>query len=126
MANKSLDKEWVSKEVKEIYYPKYKRIRARYDKKERYRMQDDSLVIRQMKPRDMTPTPTKADLLHKVQGFEHQRPDVLANKYYGDPRMYWIILAANGLRDPLDLTRGMSIRIPDVNSLYTDNGVMNR
>lgn len=41
------------------------------------------------------------------------RLDILANQYYKDPRLWWIILSANNLRkDSLYIAPGTQLRIP--------------
>lgn len=58
-------------------------------------MNDYKLVIRNLKASDMTPVITSDDTLHKVTGAEEHRPDIIAYKFYKDPRLAWVILAAN-------------------------------
>lgn len=43
------------------------------------------------------------------------RYDILANQFYGDPDLWWIIPAANGIskRDSLYPTPGLQLRIPE-------------
>lgn len=44
------------------------------------------------------------------------RLDLLANEYYGDATMWWVIAAKNNLTDvPLTLSEGIVLRIPNVN-----------
>ena len=51
------------------------------------------------------------DMTHEVE--ENDRIDKLANKYYGDPNLWWVIALANDLRIvPPDLQAESKIRIP--------------
>jgi hypothetical protein len=43
-----------------------------------------------------------------------RRPDLLADDFYGDRDLWWVIPVRNGLEDPIfDLTRNKRIYIPD-------------
>lgn len=51
------------------------------------------------------------------------RLDKLANDYYGDPKLWWVIAQINKIKNPLtDLKIGMLIWIPPLTSLIK-NGV---
>jgi hypothetical protein len=51
------------------------------------------------------------DLLYAIQGFD--RIDLLAYRFYRDPRLWWVIAVANGLEDiPTEFNEGSMIRIP--------------
>lgn len=65
-------------------------------------------------------TPSDNDLyVIAVQG---DRLDVLANKYYGDPKMWWIIATANNLNDAtLSIEPGKQLRIPSDTSTIINN-----
>lgn len=42
-----------------------------------------------------------------------KRPDLVAEKAYGNPDLWWVIYEFNGIRDPLfNLKQGMILRIP--------------
>lgn len=53
-------------------------------------------------------------------------PYRIANYYYGDKDLYWVILAANRLTSNFELEEGMTIRIPDLASIYGVNGLLVR
>lgn len=43
------------------------------------------------------------------------RPDLISNKAYGTPDLWWVIYEFNGVRDPLfDLRAGQILRIPEL------------
>jgi hypothetical protein len=51
------------------------------------------------------------DLVHQVVGPD--RIDLLAHRYYGDSRAWWVIAVANGLEElPTELNVGEFLRIP--------------
>jgi hypothetical protein len=50
------------------------------------------------------------------------RLDLLANQYYGDPKMWWIIATANNLNDAtLAVESGRQLRIPTNTSIIISN-----
>ena len=94
--------------------------------KEQLLLNDNNLVIRNMRANDMVPYKTSQDTIHIVTISEQYRPDVIANNAYGDPNLAWVILSANGLSDIFDLVAEMEIRIPSSLSIYNMGGVLNR
>ena len=74
----------------------------------------------------MVPYRTSQDMIHIVTASEEFRPDVIANNSYGDPRLAWVILAANNISDIFDLKAEMEIIIPSSNAIYNIGGVLNR
>lgn len=122
-----LDKQWYSNElVKDIITPNIDTWRSRYDLKEQLLLNDNNLVIRNMRANDMVPYKTSQDTIHIVTISEQYRPDVIANNAYGDSNLAWVILSANGLSDIFDLVAEMEIRIPSSLSIYNMGGVLNR
>lgn len=125
--NKIITRDWYSKDlVKEVFTPDLTTIRSRYDLKEQILLKDNTLVIRNIRKNDMVPAKSSLDTEHEVEAKEAYRPDVIAYNMYGDPRLAWVILAANNLSDMLDLKAGLRIRIPSTASIYSSNGVMGR
>jgi hypothetical protein len=68
----------------------------------------------------LPPIPTSEDdIEHEVHAGD--RLDVLAQRYYGDPVLWWYIAVANDIElIPIELTNGSKLRIPpmDYLSLY--------
>lgn len=125
--NSTVIRDWYSKDlVKEVFTPDLSVWRSRYDLKEQLLLTDNTLVIRNMRRNDMVPNVSSYDMEHEVEPKEAYRPDIIANNMYGDPRLAWVILAANDLSDMLDLKAGLRIRIPSTASLYSSGGVMCR
>ena len=125
--NSVITRDWYSEEyVKDIFTPKLSTWRSRYDLKEQLLLKDDILVIRNMRKSDLVPTKTSSDIEYEVEAKEAYRPDIIANKVYGDPRLAWVILAANNLKDIFTLEAGMRIIIPSAVSIYMSGGVMAR
>ena len=52
---------------------------------------------------------------YTIQSRYHQRPDMLANELYGNPKLWWAFALINQdeLNDPImDFTAGLSIKVP--------------
>lgn len=63
------------------------------------------------------PTESSDDVFYVVQKEEEFRPDLLSEKFYGNPFYDWLICIGNGIKDPLkELTVGKRIIIPDINN----------
>lgn len=61
--------------------------------------------------------PFGPDILDGVDTLEHvlvagERLDILANVYYGDDELWWVIALANRIQDPFSLTVGMKLKVP--------------
>ena len=119
-------KDYFSKEVKEIVKPDVYNIRSRYDTKIRLRMVDDKLIVRNLKKEDLVAKPSSGDTIHTITPIEHLKPETTALNYYNDARLYWVILAANNMRDRNEFTDGKIIVIPAKSSLYGNNGLLVR
>ncbi len=57
-------------------------------------------------------TPRYDDRFHTVT--EGERLDIIAHRYLGDAKLWWIICDYNDLFFPLDLEPGTVLRIPSV------------
>lgn len=59
---------------------------------------------------------------------ESDRLDLLANKYYGDKNLWWIISTANNLNDAsLHIKSGTQLRIPgDITQIISDLEKINK
>ena len=122
----SYKKEFFSNEVKEVVESTKKEFKTRYDSKVRLRLNDNKLVIRNLKSLDLKANQSERDIIHTVTLDERERPDLVALNFYGDARLYWVILGANGLREKSQLKEGLVIRIPSMNALYGSDGLIVR
>ena len=120
----SFRKDYFSTKVKDIVQPDISNIRSRYDNKIRLRYKDSTLVVRNLKKPDLVAEQTKSDIIHTVLPIERHKPEIIAHKYYGDARLYWVILAANGFRDRHDIEDGKIIVIPSKQALYGTKGLL--
>ena len=122
----SYKKEFFSNEVKEVVESTKKEFKTRYDSKVRLRLDDNKLVIRNLKSPDLKANQSERDIIHTVTLDERERPDLVALNFYGDARLYWVILGANGLRERSQLKEGLVIRVPSMNALYGSDGLIVR
>ena len=121
-------RDWYSEEkVKDIHIPQLSTWRSRYDLKDQLRLRKtDDLVIRNLRVSDLIPIRTSEDNIHEITPAEDKRPDIIAFNYYGDARLAWVILSANGYSDFMDFEKGATIRIPSIAALYGAGGIMMR
>ncbi len=53
------------------------------------------------------------DKIIKVRAKEEGRLDLIAQRYYGNPKLYWLIAEVNYILDPInEVTVGRELRIP--------------
>ena len=83
------------------------------------KIKKDSTGTRAYKPTIYPKIPIEnSDII--IKSIEGDRLEILAEKYYGDTSLWWIIAAANNLgKGVMALTPGEEIRIPgDTQSIY--------
>lgn len=61
---------------------------------------------------------SSADIYHVVENSQEGRLDVLAQKYYNNPSLWWMIAIANDIVDPFVLVSGTTVRIPSISTYY--------
>ena len=59
---------------------------------------------------------------HLVEKSERNRLDIIANKYYNDPSLYWVIARANNMIDPFIVIPNTVLTIPSRECLYAQDG----
>ena len=81
----------------------------RYDTKNIKRLENGKKVLKTSIPKTI---PKKDDDIYIITQ-ETDRLDLLANEYYGDSRLWWIIATANNLNGiNIGLEGGIQLRIP--------------
>lgn len=71
----------------------------------------DFLVLR----RPLELEPADGDAFVTITQDLLKRPDLISNKAYGTPDLWWVIYEFNGIRDPLfELKMGQVLRIPEL------------
>lgn len=116
--------EYFSKDVKALVQPTVTNIRGRYDTKVRLRRDDGNLQVRPLGRSDVVAEKSEQDIIHEILPYEDKRPDLTALNFYGDARLYWVILAANDLKTKNEYLNGMIIRIPSATTLYSKGGIL--
>ena len=112
---------YYSDKIKDVYDPRVTKSVSRYKTKKRLVNSKNETVIRFIRSRDLT-FDSETSVIHVVKSVEAFRPDLIAYKYYGSSRYAWIILAANDLPLPYQLTPGLKIIIPGVAQLQGAKG----
>lgn len=65
------------------------------------------------------------DTYHRVKSNEVGRLDIIANNYYRNSLLWWVLAQANDIYNPIDsMYAGMIIRIPPIESLYGNKGIL--
>jgi hypothetical protein len=52
-----------------------------------------------------------------VRNEEENHPEILAQRIFGDARMWWVLCRFNGFSDPDNLPAGTRVRIPELNGI---------
>lgn len=61
-------------------------------------------------------------IYHIVDIKEANRLDIIANAYYGDPSLYWVIAMANNLIDPFIVNANTLLWIPYIETMFNNDG----
>ena len=112
---------YYSNKIKKVYEPNVVKSSSRYATKRRLVNENQETFIRFIRSRDLNFS-NNDSTVHVVSSIEAYRPDLIAEKYYGDSRYAWIILSANRLSLPFALEPGMKILIPSIMSLQGSRG----
>lgn len=56
---------------------------------------------------------------HVVSQSERGAPDLIAYRRYGTEKLWWIILAYNGIASYKDVIEGVTLKIPTLNSVIS-------
>lgn len=59
-----------------------------------------------------------------VEDTEKDRLDIIANKMYGNPTLWWVIAIANNMVDSFNVPSGTVLRVPPINNLYKDGNML--
>lgn len=68
--------------------------------------------------------PSDDDQYYFVDASKRYRPDIIANEMYGTPILYWVILSCNNLSSPLQVETNMTLRIPQLATLFNNEKVI--
>lgn len=53
-------------------------------------------------------------ILYRITEEYQYRPDLISKSFYGDEKLYWVILEHNNIVDPFELELGLQLEIPDI------------
>lgn len=62
-------------------------------------------------------SPHPSDVTTKIRSGEDHRLDLVSYRFYGNPRLWWVIALANGIYDPYSVVAGTELRIPSIDSI---------
>lgn len=100
-----------------VYSDRYRNCKILTDK------ETGEVLLSTREIKDIFETPT--DTYHRIESHELNRLDLLAYKYYQNPLLWWVIAQANNIFDPFsEISVGTLIRIPSIESLYGNNGIL--
>lgn len=68
--------------------------------------------------------PHDDDQFYFVDASKRYRPDIISNEMYGTPILYWVILSCNNLSSPLQVETNMTLRIPQLTTLFNEEKVI--
>jgi hypothetical protein len=58
------------------------------------------------------------DVMYKIPKKEQYRPDLISQRFYGEPKLYWVLVFVNDFgNSPEDFDEGAVIRIPYYNKV---------
>ena len=101
-------------------------VQSRYSSKVNMNLKNGDTIIRNLRISDLEIEESDEDVVYKIEPSERYRPDLLALRYYNNPNLAWVLLAANNMKTVFDFKDGIVIRIPNVTSLYTNGGILSK
>lgn len=71
--------------------------------------------------------PDEGDVFISITQDLTQRPDLISQKAYGTPDLWWVIYEFNGIKDPLfDMKIGQILRIPQIDRVLNAVASINK
>lgn len=67
---------------------------------------------------------TSKDSFYAVEMGCVNRLDLISNKFYGTPLLWWAIAIMNNIDNPLDVKPGIVLRIPSLKSIYDSGSLL--
>lgn len=64
------------------------------------------------------------DSFFKVTIKTENRLDLIANTFYNNSKLWWVIAEANGIDDPTKVAVGTTLVIPSISSIFGVGGVL--
>jgi nucleoid-associated protein YgaU len=75
-------------------------------------------------PKNMSITRLESDSFYKVDVTSQNRLDLIANSFYKNSRLWWVIAEANGIDDPYNVPAGTTLIVPSSASIFGSGGVL--
>lgn len=121
------DKTWYSnKAIETVLIPNTDYYRGRYDLKENLLLKNKDTVIRFIRSSDLNVGDPTGNSIHVIEQGERYRPDIVANKMYGNPNLAWVLLTANNMKSIFEFEVTKEIIVPELTQLYTTGGILSR
>lgn len=125
MALTQLGKTWYDpQQVKSVILPEIANIQSRYDNKAQMKLLNEDVIIRNLRMKDIYIPASSTDSIHTIEAGEEYRPDVVAYNIYNNSLLGWVILAANNMKSIFEFKAGIMIRVPSIDSIYSNGGVL--
>lgn len=125
MALTQLGKTWYDpQQVKSVILPEIANIQSRYDNKAQMKLLNEDVIIRNLRMKDIYIPASNTDSIHTIEAGEEYRPDVVAYNIYNNSLLGWVILAANNMKSIFEFKAGTMIRVPAIDSIYSNGGVL--
>lgn len=67
---------------------------------------------------------TNKDSFYAVEMGYVNRLDLISNKFYGTPLLWWAIAIVNNIDNPMDVQAGIVLRIPTLRSIYNSGALL--
>jgi hypothetical protein len=75
-------------------------------------------------PKSLDVPSTFDDSTYRVEHKHVNRLDLMANMFYGDSKLWWVIAEANHLDNPTVIPYGTTLKIPGISSIFGVGGVL--
>ena len=75
-------------------------------------------------PNKVTIKESNKDSFYTVEPGLEGRMDLISNKFYGTPFLWWVIAEVNHISNPMKVEAGVILRIPYMSNLYSIGGVV--
>lgn len=127
MALTKLGRTWYdTKQITNIIEPNEEVVQTRYSNKTQMRLENGDIIIRNTRLSDIEVPESDSDTVHKIEASERYRPDLVAFRVYNNANLAWVLLSANNMKSFFEFETDVIIRIPEITSLYSSGGVLNK
>ena len=89
-------------------------------------LKNKDTVIRFIRSSDLNVGDPTGNSIHVIEQGERYRPDIVANKMYGNPNLAWVLLTANNMKSIFEFEVTKEIIVPELTQLYTTGGILSR